>query len=402
MMRRALVGITVIFSLNLASLIAVAEDRPWETIVENATGQTVYWHAWGGDESVNQYIDWVAVQVADAHDITLRHIKVGNISESVALLVAENIAGRTSDGRIDLMWVNGENFAALKRGGLLYGPFTQLLPAFASVDTINKPTTLVDFTVPTDGLEAPWGMAQLVFFADTSVVQKMPQSSLALKTWIETHPGGFTYPAPPDFTGTTFLKQVLLDLTEDRAPLFRPATQVEFDRITAPLWAYLESIRPHLWRSGRIYPANYPSLRQLMNDGEIDIAFSFNPAEVSSAVSRQMLPETTRPFVLDGGTIGNTHFVAIPKSAASKDGALVVANFLLSPAAQARKADPHVWGDPTVLDLSKLNDEDVARFSNLADSDLMLDPEALRKVLPEPHPSWTEMLEEEWQRRYHR
>ena len=402
MKRHSLAFIAAVLMLIPAVTVRAADDRSWDTIVEDARGQTVYWHGWGGDDSVNQYIDWVAGQVADEYGITLRHIKVGNISESVALLVAESVAGRTRDGRIDLLWINGENFAALKRASLLYGPFTHLLPAFKHVDTVNKPTTLVDFTIPTDGLEAPWGMAQLVFFANTNYVQTMPSSPSALKAWIKAHPGGFTYPAPPDFTGTTFLKQVLVDLTEDRAPLFRPVTETAFDRLTSPLWEYLESIEPYLWRSGQIYPANYPSLRQLLNDGEIDIAFSFNPAEVASATSRQMLPEAVKPFVFESGTIGNTHFVAIPKSAASKDGALVVANFLLSPRAQAHKADPRVWGDPTVLDLSTLTEEDAARFQNIGQSDVMLDPEALRKVLLEPHPSWTERLEEEWQRRYHR
>jgi putative thiamine transport system substrate-binding protein len=260
----------------------------------------------------------------------------------------------------------------------------------------------VDFTVPTDGLEAPWGMAQIVFFADTARVKNSPQSLFELRTWINENPGGFTYPAPPDFTGTTFLKQALLYLVSDRAPLYHPVSDEEFARISAPLWAFLDLLRPNLWRSGRVFPANYPALRQLMNDGEIDIAFSFNPAEVSSAVSRQLLPETVRPFVFAGGTIGNTHFVAIPKSASSKEGALVVANFLLSPFAQAHKADPRVWGDPTVLDLDKLDADAAALFDRLQQSDTMLDPRKLGLVLPEPHPSWTKKLEEEWQRRYHR
>ncbi len=69
------------------------------------------------------------------------------------------------------MWINGENFAAMKRDGLLGEPFTQDLPNFKWVDTVNKPTTLIDFSVPTDGLEAPWGMAQLTFSLIQNVCQ---------------------------------------------------------------------------------------------------------------------------------------------------------------------------------------------------------------------------------------
>jgi len=37
----------------------------------------------------------------------------------------------------------------------------------------------------------------------------------ALKTWAEAHPGRFAYPAPPDFLGTTFLKQAMYETTAD-------------------------------------------------------------------------------------------------------------------------------------------------------------------------------------------
>ena len=403
MRRQISAGLLVILMLVLAGLDrAAATDPSWQAVVENAKGQTVYWHAWGGDENVNRFIAWAAEQVRDEFGITLRHVKVGNISESVTLLIAENAGGRTEGGRIDLLWLNGENFVTLKRNDLLHGPITQILPAFAFVDTVNKPTTLTDFTVPTDGMEVPWGMAQIVFFADTARVENLPRSLLGLKSWIDENPGGFTYPAPPDFTGTTFLKQALLDLVADPTPLYKPTTDAEFARVSAPLWSFLESLHSNLWRSGKVFPANYPALRQLMNDGEIDIAFSFNPAEVPSALSRQLLPKSARPFVFRGGTIGNTHFVAIPKSAASKDGALVVANFLISPLAQAYKADPRIWGDPTVLDVERLDPQSAALFDELPQSSTILSPTDLRMVLSEPHPSWTEKLEEEWQRRYHR
>ena len=72
-----------------------------------------------------------------------------------------------------------------------------------------------------------------------------------------------------------------------------------------------------------------------------------------------------RSFTFPGGTLANTHFVAIPYNAAAKAGALVAADFLLSPEAQARKQDPKVWGDPTVLAVAKLDAADRARFDAL-------------------------------------
>src|SRR3546814_5194528 len=61
-----------------------------------------------------------------------------------------------------------------------------------------------------------------------------------------------------------------------------------------------------------LFRSSGPAQRQLLDDGEVDIALSFYPSEASSAIASGLLPETARTFVLDGGTIGNTHFVAIP------------------------------------------------------------------------------------------
>jgi putative thiamine transport system substrate-binding protein len=222
----------------------------------------------------------------------------------------------------------------------------------------------------------------------------------ALKSWAEVHPGRFTYPAPPDFLGTTFLKQALYDLAANPTGLQQPATDSGFAEMSAPLWQWLDQLQPLLWRGGKTFPANDQSQRQLLDDGEVDISLSFNPGEASSAIAQGLLPDTVRTYVLEGGTIGNTHFVAIPFNAAAKEAAMVVADFLLSPAAQLRKQDPAVWGDPTVLAMEKLEPADRERFASLPLGIATLSPAELGPVLLEPHPSWMTRLEAAWRQRY--
>jgi putative thiamine transport system substrate-binding protein len=376
---------------------ATSQAENWPATLAAARGQTVYWHAWAGDEKINRYIDWVAGTVRDRFGVDLRHVKVAQTGEVVALVLAEKAAGRTTGGSVDLVWLNGENFAAMKQNGLLSGPFTDRLPHFRLVDTTGKPTTLVDFTVPTDGLESPWGMAQLTFYYDSARLDAPPRSIAALGEWAKAHPGRFTYPAPPDFIGATFLKQALIALTPDPAVLQSPpADDAAFVAATAPLWQWLDTLHPRLWRDGRAFPTNHPALRQLVDDGATDIGFAFNPIEAASAIEQGLLPDSVRPYGLDGGSIGNTHFVAIPFNAKARDGALVVADFLLSPEAQARKADPAIWGDPTVLDPAKLTPDQRALFKDVAM------PADLGPPLPEPHPAWMVALEQAWLKRYSR
>ena len=402
-MLKRIAALLCLISVSLAAEAAAEGDKlDWTAIESKSVGQTVYFNAWGGSERINAYIDWAAQILAMDYGITLRHVKLADTADAVARVVAEKAAGKASGGSVDLIWINGENFAAMKSQGLLFGPFAEGLPNYRFVDVIGKPTTRVDFTVPVDGFEAPWGMAQLVFLYDTARVTDPPRNMTAFLDWARRNPGRFTYPAPPDFTGSTFLKQALYGVAADAAVLQQPASDDNFDSVTAPLWEFLDQIHPLLWRGGRDFPLNDQAQRQLLDDGEIDISLSFNPGEASSAIAQGLLPDTVRTYVLDGGTIGNTHFLAIPFNANAKEAAMIVADFLLSPQAQLHKQDPSVWGDPTVLAMDRLYPADLEKFAALPLGIATLSPAELGPALLEPHPNWMTRLETEWRRRYAR
>ena len=380
---------------------ALADDRDFTAIRDAARGQTVYFNAWGGDDKINDYIAWAGDEMARRHGITLKHVKLSDTAAAVAQILAEQAAGRDTGGSVDLLWVNGENFAALKRHGLLQdAPWAESLPSWRFTDAAALPAIRLDFAVPTDGLESPWGRAQLVFAHDSARLPTPPRSAADLAAYIISTPGRFTYPQPPDFVGLSFLKQILIETTIDTAPLYHPVDSARFDEVTAPLWRWLDNVTPHLWRGGRAYPATYPMQRQLLADGEVDIAIAFNPADASSAIERGELPASVRTYIHTGGTIANVHFLAIPFNAKASEAARVVADFLLSPEAQIRKADPHVWGDPTVLATHRLSEADRARFAALPRGVATLSETDLAATLAEPHPSWMKAIETEWRRRY--
>lgn len=402
-MRKIFLGLVSLLLSAAGASAADPDPADWNAVLAEAKGETVYFNAWGGAENINAYLEWAGGELQKRFGVTLKQVKLEDTATAVATVVAEKAAGRSEGGSVDLIWINGENFSAMKRQGLLMGgAWAQKLPNWRYVDVENKPTVLSDFTVPTEGRESPWGMAQLVFFHDEAKTAgtDMPHSAAELLDWAKEHPGRFAYPRPPDFTGSTFLKQILSELSADPAALAKPAEEKNFAAVTAPLFAYLDKLHPHLWRGGRAFPANYPAMKQLLADGEVDIIFAFNPSEASSAIQAGELPDTVRSFTFTGGTLANTHFVAIPFNANAKAGALVAADFLLSPEAQARKQDPAFWGDPTVLGLDKLSEADQARFASIDLGPATLKPEDLGPALPEPHPSWMERLEAEWKRRY--
>jgi putative thiamine transport system substrate-binding protein len=294
---------------------------------------------------------------------------------------------------VDLVWINGENFLAMKKGGLLYGPFAAALPNYALVDVQGKPTTTLDFAEPVAGMEAPWGMAQLTFLVDSKHTPKPPQNSSELLAFAQANPGRVTYPRPPDFHGTTFLKQLLLELSSTRDAFYMPVTQQAFAQASAPLWRYLDALHPALWRAGKQFASNAAAMRQMLADGELRWALTFNPNDAANEIAAGRMQASISSYQFASGTIGNTHFVAIPVNAQAKQGAQVFANFLLSAEAQARKADISIWGDPTVLAVKRLGAQEQLLF---AGKSVPGQVHNASPAIPEPHGSWVEPLEKEW------
>ena len=360
----------------------------WPAIEAEARGQTVYFNAWAGSAAVNDYIAWAGSELERRHGVRLLHVKIADAAE-VVRRVRDEVRAQ-AQGSADLVWINGENFAAMKKAHLLFGPFAESLPNFRFVDTQGKPTTRLDFAEPVEGYESPWGMAQLTFFGDRNVLHAPPRDIEGLLELARANPGRISYPAPPDFHGTTFVKQVLAETIADSSVMRREASEAEFDTAARPMWEYLDRLHPLMWRKGEQFPQSQAELTQMYADGELVMALTFNPSEPANLTSEGRIAATTIAWQHAGGTIGNTHFVAIPINARAKEGAQVTANFLLSPEAQARKADPKVWGDPTVLKSESLQ----------AVAGTPAEIEFPAPALPEPHADWVPLIEAKWLLRY--
>lgn len=359
-----------------------AED--WQSIEKQADGQTVYFHAWGGSQEINRYIQWASKELKSRYNVTLNHVKVTDISETTTRLIAEKAAGKNTGGSVDMVWINGENFKSMKDNQLLYGPFVDALPNWQYVDK-TLPVD-VDFSEPTDGLEAPWGVGQLVFIHDTENLNNPPHSFAEMLSYANAFPNRLTYPRPPEFHGTSYIKALLIELTNNDPALQKPVNAETFEQVTQPLWQYLDKFHKVAWRGGKQFPAGTAETLQLLDDGQIDLAITFNPNAVFSAQSSGTLAETTKAYAMDAGALSNIHFLAIPWNANANAGAQVAINFLLSPEAQSRKGDINIWGDPSVLSSEYLTGtaKNTQQF----------------KSINEPHPSWQNALEQAWLKRY--
>jgi putative spermidine/putrescine transport system substrate-binding protein len=391
------IQVVAAFILLLSSPPSVAAMMSWPEIEARAKDQTVDWFMWGGFPSTNAYVNgYVAPRVKELYGITLRQVPVKDIAEVVGKLLAEKQAGKTAGGEVDLMWINGENFRTTKRHRLLHGPFADLLPNQKLVNW-DKPSVKNDFGEPVEGLESPWGSAQVVMIYDSKRTPAPPKTVAALLDWARKNPGRFTYPAPPDFTGSVFVRHVFYHAAGDVTGWQGPLDEGRFEAAAGATYKLLRDLAPFLWRQGQTYPENPIRLSQLLADGEVDFAISYHPAEASKMILDGLYPATVRTYVFAEGTIANTHFVAIPFNAADKEGAMVVADFLISPEAQLKKADASVWGDFPAIDIGRLEPEWQARFAALPRGVATLPNDVLQQhQLPEPPAEILMRLEKGW------
>lgn len=383
----------------LACAAATPALADWQDTLTAARGQTVYWNAWGGDQRTNDFIAWVGEQTRERYGVSVEQVKLSDTAEAISRVIAEKSAGKDTGGAVDLIWINGPNFLAMKDAGLLHGPFVSDLPNAQFVDLGAGSAASVDFTVPVEGMESPWRLAKFVFAHDSARVTP-PATMAGFVDWAAAHPGRMTHPHPSNFMGTTFLKQALIELAPDPAVLQAEVTDAAYGPASEALWQWYDALRPNMWREGTAFPENESVQAQMLNDAELDIAMFFDPAAPAALIEQGLLPDTARVFVPEGGTIGNISFVAIPYNAAHREGAMVVADFLLEPATQARMQDITVLGSFSVLDPARLDDAARANFAALPSAPALPTLDELGPTLLEPHPSWMTRLTEDWAARY--
>lgn len=333
----------------------------WEDIKTEAKGQTVTMMMWIGDSKINAYMkNYVAAKMKKDYDINLEIIG-GQGGQIVSMLMTE-LQASSAASDVDMVWINGETFFQLRQIDALYGPWTDNLPNAKNIDFDNK-FIGQDFQQPVEGFELPWGNVQMTLIYDSAKVENPPMTRAGLLEFVKSNPRTLTF--DNQFTGLTFLKALLIDIAGGDAILKGDFNEAKYQKYSTQLWAYINKLKPYLWRKGEVFPESVAQMHQLFASGELWFTMSNNDAEVDSKTLEGLFPETARAYVPDFGTIQNSHYLGITKLSGKKAAAMVITNFMVSPEAQLEKMKPAVWGDGTVLNMEKLSGDMKARFQNL-------------------------------------
>ncbi len=401
--RRRLTALTVAAASTLLALTGcaapaapdAAEFADWDAVLSAAQGQTVQLWMYGGDDQGNAYVDDVLAPAVAEYGVTLERVPVTDTRDALNRVFTELQAGR-EDGSVDLVWVNGDNFRTGKEAGAWRCGWTGMLPSMANTGA-DDPLLQSDFGTPVDGCEAPWHKAQFTLAYNAEAIADPPTTLAGVLDWAAAHPGRITYPAPPDFTGSVFVREALASVSGGADQVPTAFSQDAYDELSPALWDRLGALAPNLWRGGDTYPANETELGQLFADRQVDMTMTYGPATLTGLVADGTYPAQTKVLTLEDGTVGNASFLGLPVNSDAAAGAMVVANVALSAEQQAKKAEPDVWGQFPVLDLDALSAEDRALFDALPASPVVPPYDELsRNAHGELAAEWVPALDDGW------
>ena len=306
----------------------------WDAVLAAAKGQTVNWYMYGGDDTLNGFVNGRVATELKKYDVTLNQVKITDTVDAVNKALGEKQAGR-ADGSVDAIWINGENFATGKQADLWYCGWDKVLPNSQYVDFTN-PAVANDFGTPVEGCEGVWQQASSALVYDSAKLSTADVASVdSLFAWSAAHKGQFTYPAPPDFTGSMAVRTFLYDTAGTAASALQGAfDEAAYASVATKTWARLGALEPSLWRGGKTYPTGQSDVEKLYADGEVAAFLTYGPGAVGDQVAKGVYPATTREAVLSVGNISNYNFLSIPDNAAHKAAAMVLVNVLQDPSVQ--------------------------------------------------------------------
>ncbi|MDR0490563.1 MAG: ABC transporter substrate-binding protein [Oscillospiraceae bacterium] len=386
--------------LQVADVSADGADAfdDFNAVLEAARGTTVTFYGWGGSAATNAWLDnVVGATLLEEYGVKLRRIPM-DIDDILSKLMSEKQAGVQS-GDIDVVWINGENFYTAKNADLLFGPITQYIENYAVYLDPDNADLHYDFGTPIEGMEVPYGKAQLVFIGDTAVLDSFPSGAQELLELAKQNPGKITYPAPPDFTGSAFVRNILYEIVGFDAIFNAPDDENALYEVIKPGLDFLNEMKPYLWQEGKTYPSTAPAVEQMFADGLLLMNISYTPLRAAQKILSGEYPITAQTFLFEKGNIGNTHYIAIPKNAPNKSGALTLIHHIISAEMQITKYDASNWGDLPVFDVGRLNAQQSALLDGIDNGVGILTPDELfAHRMPEVQASKVPVIERLWER----
>lgn len=253
--------------------------------------------------------------------------------------------------------IDGGFVTTLGGSGLLYHPNKGLL---TNIKNVNK-------TVLAAGLGGiPYRASSVLLAYNSKTVSTPPATLDDLLTWIKAHPGKFTYNAPSGGgSGYAFVQTVVDKFlsNDDRKALVASAAP-SLESKWAPGLEALRQLNKYTYGQNGTYPANNAETLKDLATGLVDMGTVWSD-QFSSALKAGTMPANIKVVQIANPSLtGGASYLGIPNSSTNKVGARLLANWVLSPAAQNLIVSGTLNGFP-VIPLSMLDPVATAAFTGV-------------------------------------
>ena len=200
-------------------------------------------------------------------------------------------------------------------------------------DNVPNIATVIDATKRLPD-EIPYRGSQvlLAYNSDNVKESEVPKTYADLIQWIKDHPGQFVYNRPDKGgSGNAMVTRAIFEVTGKDPSLFKAgeSDKTLIDRFPKA-WDLLSSIHHDIYEDGS-YPAGNTPVLELLANGSVSMITAWSD-QALAAIAQGTLPDTTKLAQLtDLPFTGGYAFAAIPANSTNKEGALALANYLLTP-----------------------------------------------------------------------
>lgn len=363
--------------------------------LQNAKGKTVTYYGFGGNDAQNRWVDSVISPMMKKKGITVKRVPM-DIDTIINKLTTEKEANK-STGSMDVVWINGENFYNAKKLSLLDTIKPSLIPNMKYMSKKDQ-DTITDMGTKIDNQEIPYGNAQFVLIGNKEMFKgQYPTSAKQLLNWAKQNPGKLTYVAPPDFTGSAFVRNIIYETVGFDKINQAKANKESIYKVIKPALNYLNELKPYLWQKGQSYPKSTAQLDKMFADGQVAMDFSYNQMYVATQKEQGIFNDNAETFLFNKGMIGNYSYLAIPKTAPNKSAAIVLINTMLSPEAQTKRLDAKYGATVSPYSANKMPQDMKSKLSDsVEDNNTISATELAKKRLPEVSGQKIPIIEQLW------